>query len=426
MNCWIVNVTEPIPELDEGARPFRCSYLAKELNARGHSVVWWTSTFRHYTKDFRAQKFTKIPGDLLSFRLLHGPGYKRNRSPRRLIHHDCEAVQFRNEATSRSERTPDLIFVTLPTLSLASVAVTIAADFGRSAVLDVNDCWPDHYLNVLPRLLRPLARPLLSNEYRNLRNTLQNAAAVTAISKTYLDWAHSNAITRDTNRDRVYPIGCRSPQRDSKPVLFPEILTRCGLTSKDFIVLFAGTLGPAFDFQAVLRAAGLLRLRCQRNVQFVFAGTGPEEKRLRREASNRPNVKVLGWIQNHEILQQVVASAQLGLCPYKEGAFMSLPNKPFEFMAAGKPLVSSLRGELWEIIEREKIGVNYEPSDAASLAASIAEFTRDRVHLQRISRQSRMLFENSFDADSIYFRFAVFLEDVAAEGRDPAAGKNLP
>jgi glycosyltransferase involved in cell wall biosynthesis len=160
-------------------------------------------------------------------------------------------------------------------------------------------------------------------------------------------------------------------------------------------------------------------------VQFVFAGAGPEEKRLRREASNRPNVKVLGWIQNHEILQQVVASAQLGLCPYKEGASMSLPNKPFEFMAAGKPLVSSLRGELWEIVEREKIGVNYEPSDAASLAASIAEFTRDRVHLQRISRLSRMLFEKSFDADLIYYRFADFLEHVAVEGGYPAAGKNV-
>ena len=97
---------------------FRCGLLAQALNAQGHSVVRWTSTFRHYTKDFRAREFSALKhSDLLSFRFLYGPGYRMHRSPRRLIHHAIEAKQFAEKA--KLEEKPSIIFATVPTLALA-------------------------------------------------------------------------------------------------------------------------------------------------------------------------------------------------------------------------------------------------------------------------------------------------------------------
>src|SRR5439155_20885162 len=99
MLVWIIQDGEPLPGIDTGNRDWRCGILAKTLVARVHQVLWWASTFDHVKKRHRFdQPFTAevMPG--LKIRVLHGPGYRENRSPRRLLHHRALAQSFAREA----------------------------------------------------------------------------------------------------------------------------------------------------------------------------------------------------------------------------------------------------------------------------------------------------------------------------------------
>lgn len=410
LNCWVLNVGEPIAELD-GGRPFRCGMLAQALTAQGHRVVRWASTFRHYTKDFRANGFTiREYSDLLSFRLLPGPGYKLHRSPRRLMHHVVEARAFSEHAPQ--EEKPDVVLATIPTLALAKAVAHFGASAGCPVVLDVRDCWPDHYLVFLPAMLRGIARPLLYYQYRTLRRTLQAASGVTAVSNAYLEWAHVNGRVPDGRNDRVFPIGYEWPNADRVHQTFSPHFERKGLTREDFIVLFAGTFNTSFDLKTVLAAAERAHQRGMTKLKFALVGAGPYGKWVRETAARIPNVVTMDWIQNQQDLRNVLTSATVGLCPYREKGSISLPNKPFEFMAAGKPLLSSLTGELWNLIDRERIGANYKSSSPDSLLAAIGRMLDHPAEVAEMARRSRELFEAKFEASRIYPAFATFLEEI--------------
>jgi glycosyltransferase involved in cell wall biosynthesis len=105
-------------------------------------------------------------------------------------------------------------------------------------------------------------------------------------------------------------------------------------------------------------------------------------------------------------------TAWVGLAPYVEGAGQSLPNKPFEYMAAGLPIISSLPGELEALLRQEGIGLQYKAGDVESLVGAIKFLVEHPDERRRMAIRSRMLFEKRFAADIIYSRYVEHLEQV--------------
>jgi glycosyltransferase involved in cell wall biosynthesis len=102
----------------------------------------------------------------------------------------------------------------------------------------------------------------------------------------------------------------------------------------------------------------------------VLAGNGEKTTKLKARARGLTNLTFTGWLDQFA-LQDLLSASAIGLAPYTSGAPQSMPNKPFEYMASGLALVSSLGGELRDLMHSEKIGLGYTAGDAASLAAAI-------------------------------------------------------
>src|SRR5215471_7213992 len=135
MRVWVIEIGEPLPTIDAGERDWRAAMLSKALATAGHTVTWWASTFHHGLKRHRFDRFTVVdvmPG--LEIRCLHGPGYARNASPRRIAHHRTLARAFSREAAAIPK--PDVIFCCLPTLELADEAVKYGERAGVPVVID--------------------------------------------------------------------------------------------------------------------------------------------------------------------------------------------------------------------------------------------------------------------------------------------------
>ena len=118
MLIWVLEIGEPIQGIDGDARDWRAGMLSKALTDRGHTVIWWASTFNHAKKKHRFDETRDIEiHPHLKVKLLHGPGYHSNKSLRRIIHHNVIANEFARESLRQSK--PDVIFCCLPILELA-------------------------------------------------------------------------------------------------------------------------------------------------------------------------------------------------------------------------------------------------------------------------------------------------------------------
>ena len=257
------------------ARDWRCSMLAKALIARGHEVVWWASTFDHAQKRHRFSQAHTVelqPG--LRIRLLHGPGYRTNKSPQRWLHHRVLAREFVKEASAAVQ--PKLIFASLPTIEFTEQAANLGEKSGIPVLVDVRDLWPDHYLTLVPPALRSLARKMLFAEFRRVRCRVGRATGITAITESFLKWGLNYANRGRQETDGVFAMGYPAPQFSDAEIetCQRDLLAEYGLLSDRLTIAFSGSLNSIFNFDTVIQAARILDHSAEK-VQFVIAGNGP-------------------------------------------------------------------------------------------------------------------------------------------------------
>lgn len=108
----------------------------------------------------------------------------------------------------------------------------------------------------------------------------------------------------------------------------------------------------------------------------VFLGDGAmrDDVRLHAEVCDRSDrVHLLPAVPSDE-LPQWTASADIGLCVIEnlgESYYLSLPNKLFEYIAAGVPVVGSDFPEIGRVLRESGAGIPVDPSDAASVARGV-------------------------------------------------------
>jgi len=147
-----------------------------------------------------------------------------------------------------------------------------------------------------------------------------------------------------------------------------------------------------------------------------MAGDGEKMGVARSLAEGVATITLPGWIDQSSALA-LSALSSVGLCAYAKHAYQSIPYKPLEYMAAGLPLISSLPGEMREILASEQCGLYYEAGNAESLCARLLELAAQPERCAEMGRRSRALFERRFNARVIYPQLAGQLEHLALESR---------
>jgi len=412
---WIIEIAEPLPDIDNNFRYLRCGMLADALIGRGHEVRWWSSTFNHMLKKNRFNKTTTIePRPAFQITLLHGPGYKKNISIGRIKHNRITARSFEFQA-HQCQSKPDVILVCLPTLEMAEKAVAYGRAHCIPVVVDVRDPWPDLYLSAFPHFLRGIARLGLVSEFRRAQRILRGASGITAVSETYLRWALTYAGRPRQESDGVFPLGCVGPDIEAKRDIESRAVAlrdKYGLRRGIPVATFIGMFGASYDLATVVAAAKELQKVGSPNYQIVLAGNGDNNSNLRKKAQGLPNVTFTGWIDQTSMFQ-LMSISSIGLATYSEGALQSLPNKPFEYMAAGLPLLSSLRGEMETIIQKYNIGLQYQPGKVSSLVKQLCWFAANEEERRKMGFRARRLFEEKYSDKVVYPKFISHLENIA-------------
>ena len=411
MNVWILHVGEEL-QVDSAPRLFRYGYLAESLLRQGHQVLRWAPTFQHARKQQRFDTDKRVevaPGHDNQF--VYARGYRRNVSWARMRSYRYLATRFRKLALEHAR--PDIIVSGIPSLDWCEAAVDFGVAQGVPVVIDVRDLWPDIFETALPRALRPLGRSLLSSFHRQADRICRQATALTAVSESYLQWGLQRANRPQRETDRVIPLGYRQQNEgDGSPdASLLAGLRRQGVDFNKTICCFFGLFEKSYDLRTIIDAARQFQEAGRTDVQFVLCGAGSQEASLRRRAAGLPNVIFLGWV-NPATIAAVMSVSKIGLAAYGGDAMQSLPNKPFEYMAGRLAVVSSLQGELAELLAENQCGVTYSPGSSREIYEAIACLMDAPANLEHLRRQADLLQSNRFDANRLADDFATHLEDI--------------
>ncbi|QWA29936.1 glycosyltransferase family 4 protein [Pseudomonas sp. RC3H12] len=220
---------------------------------------------------------------------------------------------------------------------------------------------------------------------------------------------------------------CSRPIAEERLVYFPSwaeddfsqaSLSEPALIQREpglFTVVFAGNLGEAQDFPAVLDAAEALRGKVA--VRWVIVGDGRMSKWLTTQVALRKldNVHLLG---RHplEAMPGLFAQADALLVSLKTNDVFekTIPGKVQAYLASGRPLLGMINGEAARVIEESGAGFACNSGDADGLAAitrSLAETSE--TERATMGRAGRTYYEQRYAKEKLMSRLEALLRGAS-------------
>jgi len=277
-------------------------------------------------------------------------------------------------------------------------------------VVDVIDLWPELFEIIFPRIVRPFAKLLLGPLYQKRKKFLRQADGFLAVAQNYLKLAQS--IAPKTPGAVAY-LGADTKlflRNDAQRPVDPRIATLRKRPGEVWCV-YVGTLGRNYDIDAVLQCA---RRLTGSNVRILVAGDGDCRTAV-EHASKKGFVSYLGRL-SFESLITLYTNCDIALACYASGSTVSMPFKAFDYLAAGLPIVTSLRGDLEAFVCDHQLGQTYTAGDPDTLYSAIQALAQNTDFRRNAARRAKQL-GNMMDYDIQYGFAADFLEKVAAQNR---------
>ena len=181
-----------------------------------------------------------------------------------------------------------------------------------------------------------------------------------------------------------------------------------------FIVMFAGNIGEAQDFEHVMQAA--LALRGERGIHFVLVGDGRKRPWVERFVADNALEATVHLVGRHplEAMPAFFARASLMLVSLKDEPIFSLtaPAKLQAYMSAGRPVAAMLGGEGARIVEEAGCGFAVPAADGAALAAAVRCAAQlPAAELAAMGERGRAYCREHFDFRRLMDRLCNMLRD---------------
>jgi glycosyltransferase involved in cell wall biosynthesis len=300
----------------------------------------------------------------------------------------------------------DLLFATSTPLT-ASIPGIVMKFFRRKPfVFEVRDLWPE-----LPREMGVIKNPLVLWTMSFLEwLSYRKSDACIGLSPGIVE-----GITRRSGTTlpvTMIPNGC------DLDVFNPghrKDLSIDGIQPNDLVAVFTGAHGIANGLDAVLDAASCLKNLGRDDIKLVFIGKGTMKSKLieRARRENLQNCIFLDPVPKKQ-LNNITGSSDVGLMILANvPAFYygTSPNKFFDYIASGLPVLNNYPGWLADMIREHDFGIVVEPDDPKAFGEALTYLADHPDERKRMGVNARSLAENRFNRDKLAGEFVQWLED---------------
>ena len=185
-----------------------------------------------------------------------------------------------------------------------------------------------------------------------------------------------------------------------------------GVSPTDTVAVFTGAHGIANGLEAVLDMASVLKQRGRDDIKIVFIGDGKMKPELVKRAEEEGLTNCLFFDPVPKtVLNKIVSSADIGLMVLKNvPAFYygTSPNKFFDYIASGIPVVNNYPGWLSDMIIENHCGVVVPHDNATAFADALIYLADHPEERHTMGANSRLLAEKQFSRDQLSNKFVDF------------------
>jgi glycosyltransferase involved in cell wall biosynthesis len=186
-----------------------------------------------------------------------------------------------------------------------------------------------------------------------------------------------------------------------------ELIKRLNLKEDSFKVVYFGAMGLANGMDYIIDA--LVHLKDREDMEFLFMGGGATEGVLKEKCRDLgiENAFFLGGFPLKE-LSEIVNLCDVSLVTFANIPILATnsPNKLFDSLSAGKPVIVNSPGWTKEMVEQHDCGFFVNPEDPMDLARKIVYLKENPDISERMGRNSRTLAETTYDKSILCKEFA--------------------
>ena len=294
----------------------------------------------------------------------------------------------------------DVVFATTTPLT-AGIPGIFAKWFRRKPfVFEVRDLWPE-----LPKAMGVIKNPIVLWMMSVLEWTSYHSAdRLVGLSPGIVD----GIIKRGIAPEKVasIPNGCDLDIFASEHQAWrPE-----GVQPTDLMAIFTGTHGLANGLNAVLDAAVELKHRQRTDIKLVLVGDGMRKKALLERAVELQLDNVIFHDPvNKAKLAGLMASADIGLqilANVPAFYYGTSPNKFFDYISAGLPVLNNYPGWLAELITKEQCGFAVPPENPQAFADALEQAANQRERLIEMGRNGQQVAREQFNRSILSQKFS--------------------
>lgn len=302
----------------------------------------------------------------------------------------------------------DLLFATSTPLT-ASIPGIFAKIFRKKKfVFEVRDLWPE-----LPKAMGVITNPIILGAM----SVLEKMSYTLADGCIGLSPGIVEGIKRRSRKDlpvALVPNGCDIS-------LFENVTDdfKMPFEHRDdqVIACFTGAHGLANGLDNILDAAQALKSRGDDKVIILFVGEGGVKPSLmeRAKRQNLDNCIFLNAMPKHQLVG-LLNAADIGLMPLANvPAFYygTSPNKFFDYISCGLPVLNNYPGWLADMINEYKCGKAVPPDNVNSLADALHEMASNKKALLEMGQKGKQLAKDKFNREILSDQFSQFITKVA-------------
>ncbi|MFP8895472.1 MULTISPECIES: glycosyltransferase family 4 protein [Chryseobacterium] len=394
MNILYIHQYFVTPQEPGGTRSY---WLAQELIKNGHKVTMLTSSSK-FSEDIKVVNIDGIEVVYIK------EDYDQNMSVSRRLKAFLKFM-YKSSVVGWKQKDIDLVIATSTPLTIGIPALILKWFKKKPFVFEVRDLWPE-----VPIQMGAIKNSWTIKTTRLLEKTIyKNASRVIALSPgmqdgvvKYIPKEKTSMIPNMAKMDEFWPRGKND-----------QLMEKLGLKKDSFKIVHFGSLGLANGAHSIIESAKLLKDR--EDIEFLFVGGGSTEQDLvdEVEKNNLKNVKFLGKFPMTDV-SEIVNFSDVSMISFLDIPILytNSPNKLFDSLSAGKPIIVNSAGWTKDIAEKYHCGYYVNPNRPEELVEKVLYLKDNPEVVNSMGQNSRKLAETVYDKSILCKKFVEVIEQT--------------